>query len=406
MVPVKKIISGGQTGIDRAALDVALSLGVTCGGWCPARRLAEDGAIPASYPVQELPGAGYVERTARNVTDADGTLIIHSGLLQGGTKATAQFSREMSKPSLLIDASTTSLAEAVVQLQEFARGHRVGILNVAGPRASQWPAGPDFASALLTQFLAARPSPRLSFIVPAHNEEHELPETLRALRAAAEASGESYEIIVVDDASTDATGEIARRSGAQVIAVNRRQIAAVRNAGARVARGEILFFVDADTRIDAGHVRAGLNALEQGCVGGSARVALDGRPALVTLLFLRIFSLIYFAAGLGVGAFIFARRACFEKAGGFDEQYFAGEEVYLTLALKRLGHFKILRHPIVTSARKMRMHSPLYVIRQFLFICFGGKGALRKRERLALWYDGRREQETARGEVERLPAEV
>lgn len=386
-----KIISGGQTGIDRAALDVALSLGAGCGGWCPAGRLAEDGAIPLSYPVQELPDAGYVERTARNVADADGTLIIHPGLLQGGTKATAQFCREMSKPSLLIDAGATSIAEAVVQLQEFVHSHHVEILNVAGPRASQWPPGPDFTSALLTQFLASRPSPRLSFIVPAHNEEHELPETLHALRAAAEAGGETYEIIVVDDASTDATGEIARQSGARVLEVNRRQIAAVRNAGAGVAHGAILIFVDADTRIAPAHVRSVIDALDRGFVGGSARVALDGQPSFWSRLFLRIFSVIYFTLGLGVGAFIFARRDYFEKAGGFDEQYFAGEEVYLTLALRKLGRFKILPTPIVTSARKMRMHSPGYVFIQFMTICFGGKRALRNRTRLDLWYDGKRE---------------
>ncbi|MGI8890973.1 MAG: YpsA SLOG family protein [Chthoniobacterales bacterium] len=404
-----KIISGGQTGVDRAALDTAMALGVEGGGWCPAGRLAEDGPLPPRYPLRELPGGGYVERTALNVSDADGTVIFHAGLLQGGTRATAEFCAEMSKPSLLIDASHRSPEEAAAALESFISSHRIGVLNVAGPRESQWPLGYGFTCETLSIFLwrmAGGPMPEISFVVPAHNEEHELPETLRALRHAADASGASYELIVVDDASTDATPKIARQFGARVIEVDRRQIAAVRNAGARVARGEILFFVDADTRITADHVRSGINALEEGCVGGSARVALDGRPALVTLLFLRIFSLVYFAAGLGVGAFIFARRASFEKAGGFDEQYFAGEEVYLTLALKKLGRFKILRQPIVTSARKMRMHSPLYVIRQFLFICFGGKGALRKRERLALWYDGRREQETSRGEVERLPAEV
>jgi len=78
--------------------------------------------------------------------------------------------------------------------------------------------------------------------------------------------------------------------------------------------------------------------------------------------------------------------------GGFDEQFFAGEEVFLTMALKKLGRFKILSEPIVTSARKIRMHSPRFVLMQSLFIIFGGERALKKREKLALWYDGRREQ--------------
>ena len=86
-----KIISGGQTGVDRAALDAALSLGVPTGGWCPEGRLDECGIIPPHYPLQELPGGGYMERTARNVSDADGTAIFHPGSLQGGTKATADF---------------------------------------------------------------------------------------------------------------------------------------------------------------------------------------------------------------------------------------------------------------------------------------------------------------------------
>ena len=92
-----------------------------------------------------------------------------------------------------------------------------------------------------------------------------------------------------------------------------------------------------------------------------------------------------------MGAFIFTRRTSFAAAGGFDEQYFAGEEVYLTLALKRLGRFKILPEPIVTSARKVRMHPAHFVLTQSFFILFGGRRALRSRKRLDLWYDGKRE---------------
>ena len=99
-----KIISGGQTGVDRAALDAALSLGVRLGGWCPADRRDESGIIPPYFPVQELPGGGYMERTVRNVLDADGTVIFHSGSLQDGTMATAESCREQNKPFLLIDA--------------------------------------------------------------------------------------------------------------------------------------------------------------------------------------------------------------------------------------------------------------------------------------------------------------
>lgn len=231
----------------------------------------------------------------------------------------------------------------------------------------------------------------LSFIVPAHNEEHELPETLRAIRRAAELSGHCFEIIVVDDASEDATARIATSHGARIVPVRLRHIAAARNAGARVARGDILFFVDADTHIAPAHIPAAIEALEGGCSGGSARVALDAQVPLWARASLRIFFAFYFGAKLGVGAFIFTRRTSFEAVGGFDEQYFAGEEVYLTLALRKRGRFVILHEPIITSARKVRMHRPRFVLSQSFFIVFGGKRSLRRRDKLDLWYDGKRE---------------
>jgi len=236
----------------------------------------------------------------------------------------------------------------------------------------------------------------ISFIVPAYNEEYELPATLRALQAAADtAAQQPYEIIVVDDASDDATGRIAEESGARLVPVRLRQIAAVRNAGARAAQGDIFFFVDADTHITAATLASALRALEAGCVGGSARVKLDRAVPLWARIFLVLFCAIYFAMNLGIGAFIFTRRKAFEAVGGFDEQYFAGEEVYLTLALRKLGRFVILRESITTSARKIRMHSGRSFFRQWLGLLFGGKRALRGRRRLDLWYDGKREQSRA-----------
>jgi predicted Rossmann fold nucleotide-binding protein DprA/Smf involved in DNA uptake len=95
---VRKIVSGGQTGVDRAALDIALALGIPCGGWCPRGRGAEDGVIPARYPLQETCSHDYAERTRRNVIDSDGTLILAIGALHGGTLLTAQLAEKAASP--------------------------------------------------------------------------------------------------------------------------------------------------------------------------------------------------------------------------------------------------------------------------------------------------------------------
>src|SRR5256886_13993959 len=115
-----KIISGGQTGVDRGALDAALELGFSCGGWCPAGRLGEDGTIPKRYPVGELPNAGYAERTARNVADSDGTLVISNGVPLGGTRETVDRCIELQKPYLIIDCAKRSVQETIEVATEFA----------------------------------------------------------------------------------------------------------------------------------------------------------------------------------------------------------------------------------------------------------------------------------------------
>ena len=235
----------------------------------------------------------------------------------------------------------------------------------------------------------------ISFIVPAHNEEHELPATLDAIHAAASGTGQPYEIVVVDDASTDATPEIASGAGAKVVRIHRRQIAAARNAGEHAAQGQYLLFVDADTRISRAHVSKAIAALEAGYAGGSARVAMDGFVPIWGRMLLRGFSLLYFGLNLGAGAFLFTTRRNFDAIGGFDEQYFAGEEVYFTLALKKLGRFKVLREPIVTSGRKLRMYPAKEFLWNFLGVILGGPRGVRSRTKLHLWYDGKREKHPA-----------
>jgi glycosyltransferase involved in cell wall biosynthesis len=235
----------------------------------------------------------------------------------------------------------------------------------------------------------------ISFIVPAYNEEHELSNTLTAIREAASGTTQPYEIIVVDDASTDATPQIASAAGAKVIPINRRQIAAARNAGARAAQGEHLFFVDADTRINRAHVSGGIAVLEDGNAGGGARVAMDGFIPFWGRMLLRGFSSVYFGLNLGAGAFLFTTRRNFDVVGGFDEQYFAGEEVYFSLELKKLGGFKVLREPVITSGRKLRMYTAKDFLRKFFGVIVRGSRGVRSRAKLSLWYDGKRERHPA-----------
>ena len=229
----------------------------------------------------------------------------------------------------------------------------------------------------------------ISFIVPAYNEEAELPGTLRAINSAA--IGYEYEILVVDDGSTDATPAIGEQFGARVISIERRQIAAARNAGAKAARGAVFIFVDADTRIGPEHVRGAIDALENGFAGGGSRLAFDGEIPPWGKVMFHVFGTLYFGLNLGAGAFLFTTRENFVAAGGFDEIYFAGEEVFFTVALKRLGRFKLLREAAITSGRKLRMYSGWKVFGGLFSVLFGGPRGVMSRKKLDMWYGGERE---------------
>lgn len=143
------VLSGGQTGVDRGALDAALDTGVRCGGWCPAARMAEDGVIPARYPVAELAGAGYLERTQQNVADSDATLVITFGAPAGGTASTIGFCKALGRPHLIIDAAVIAPEEALRLSVDFLGNGNIRRLNVAGPRASAAPRAHAYAYALV-----------------------------------------------------------------------------------------------------------------------------------------------------------------------------------------------------------------------------------------------------------------
>ncbi len=155
-MPLQRIVSGGQTGVDRGALDAALEHGYPCGGWCPAGRRAEDGRIPRRYPLRELDRGGYPARTIRNLLEADGTLIVFHRTLDGGTDLTRAECDRRGRPWLGIDASGTSPAEAVARAAAFIDEHEIRTLNVAGPRASKWAGAHAYALNVISQLLSGR----------------------------------------------------------------------------------------------------------------------------------------------------------------------------------------------------------------------------------------------------------
>ncbi len=144
MVRLLTIVSGGQAGVDRGALDAALELGNPCGGWCPKGRAAEDGTIPLRYPLQQIEG-GYPQRTRKNVAESDGTLILYRGALSEGSLLTLELCRELGKPVCLVDADNSSPAMAAVTAREFIAEHGIEKLNVAGPRESHWTHAHEYA---------------------------------------------------------------------------------------------------------------------------------------------------------------------------------------------------------------------------------------------------------------------
>jgi glycosyltransferase involved in cell wall biosynthesis len=229
----------------------------------------------------------------------------------------------------------------------------------------------------------------ISFIIPAHNEEALLGRTLAALHAAARALGGPYEVVVADDASTDRTAAIAHQHGARVVAVNRRQIAAARNAGARAATGDVLFFVDADTVVTRRVLQAALRALRAGVVGGGCTVRIDGKLPPYAVVLERLLGPVSQAIGLAGGCFLFCTRRAYRAAGGFDESVYVAEEVFFSRQLKRRGRFVILRESVVTSGRKLRAYGALDLLRVGVRLTLGGRRALGRREGLEYWYGPR-----------------
>ena len=235
----------------------------------------------------------------------------------------------------------------------------------------------------------------LSIIIPAHDEAPVIGATLDAVFAATRTCGAGVEVIVVDDASTDATAAIARERGARVVRVEVRHIAGARNAGAAASIGDRLLFVDADTLVSRQAVDAAMRALDSGAVGGGTAVRFM-RPLPLRIRMLESASIVAFRwFRVTPGCFIFCTRAAFTAAGGFDEGLYVAEDVALGRGLARQGRVAILREPVVTSARKLHTYSLGEKLRFSLRFLLAPRRAARTREALPLWYGPRRHQSPA-----------
>lgn len=144
-VTLSKIISGGQTGVDRGALSAALDNNFPCGGWCPQGRIAEDGVIPTQYPLIELSDRNYLPRTIKNIQASDGTVIIYFDYLEGGTEQTLFYCIAQNKPYKLIDGTEISATKSATLIVNFINKYHLEIINVAGPRLSKYPQCYDYS---------------------------------------------------------------------------------------------------------------------------------------------------------------------------------------------------------------------------------------------------------------------
>jgi glycosyltransferase involved in cell wall biosynthesis len=212
----------------------------------------------------------------------------------------------------------------------------------------------------------------LSFIVPAHNEELWISKCLVSIRTSMEKISEPYEVIVVDDASTDSTPRIAEQMRARIIRVEHRKISAVRNAGARAASGEIFFFVDADTQINDRAVSAALAALRAGVPAGGCVFDFDGPEPLWARLMLSFGVVAARLIRWACGCFLFCTREAYNAAGGFSEQLYAGEDIAFVQALKKVGRFVVLKPKVLSSGRKLDVVGPWQIIGLMFTIAIRG----------------------------------
>lgn len=239
----------------------------------------------------------------------------------------------------------------------------------------------------------------ISFIIPAFNEAQLIEQCLHSIASSVadnSAYGYTYEVIVVDNNSTDKTAQLATRAGAQVVFEPVNHIARARTAGANAAQGDWLVFMDADCLMNSGLIGDIFELIKQGRhVGAGSTLYMPDQPWWAEIL-LRIWTILSVWLGWAAGALMVCNTAAFREIGGFDLTLYAAEEIELSHKLKKYGRkyklkFTILnKHPLETSARKTKLYSGGEVFRQFLYLILSPLGTLRNKKKLPMWYDGRR----------------
>ena len=247
--------------------------------------------------------------------------------------------------------------------------------------------------------------PDYSIVIPAYDEELLLPSTLVALREAMTEISLEGEIIVVDNNSSDATAEVAREAGAQVVLEPVNRISTARNAGANAALGKWLVFVDADTLVPPALLRQAIEALGTGETGGGGSCIRFGPETKESLPFaLRFWNRISLGFKLAAGSFIFCRADGFTTVGGFSDQVYAGEEILFSRQYKAWCRKQGLRfvimadHPVVTSARKLEWYSSFSLVGGFLTLLFF-PFLVRSRFFCRFWYERPKEKTKAQGKL-------
>jgi glycosyltransferase involved in cell wall biosynthesis len=227
---------------------------------------------------------------------------------------------------------------------------------------------------------------KTSFIIPAHNEELWVGDCIAAIQAATAELKHACEIIVVDDASTDATAAVAAHHGVHVVRIDSHHISASRNAGARAAQGDTFFFVDADTRVNPRAVEEALQAMKQGAMGGGSIPRYDGDLPLWVRLGYPFFVLATSVLKQPGGSCLFCTRAAFDAFGGFNEAIYVAEDAHFVLQLKKVGRFVVIGEKVLTSGRNFRVHSLQRYLRLGLHVGLHGPGAFRNRQGFEIWY--------------------